>query len=156
MRKIVQFQLRYLGCESSNYLPTHQNWFVFLLIIVVTVSFSSFPPGEHVKLSGKKLRDLYVACPEKTVLVTCFGSTQLLGHAFATVWEFDGGTLTIYLYKLRTLISNRHYWLDHSTCCRQGHAPALCCNPSFADSQNSSSVQRCDSSWACFFSSCCM
>ena len=49
-------------------------------------------------MSGKKLRDQCVTCPEKTVLVTCFGRTQLLCHAFATVWEFDGGMSTIYLY----------------------------------------------------------
>ncbi|KAF8496764.1 hypothetical protein F5888DRAFT_1614366, partial [Russula emetica] len=34
-----------------------------------------------------------LSVPEKTVLVTCFMHTQLVGHAFATVWSFNSGVV---------------------------------------------------------------
>ena len=50
-------------------------------------------------MSSKKLLDQYVTHPDKTVLVTCFGDTQLLGHAFASIWEVDGSTCqNIFIY----------------------------------------------------------
>lgn len=45
-------------------------------------------------MTSKRLRNQCVSVPDKTVLVTCFNSaTDLIGHAFATVWEFNGGVV---------------------------------------------------------------
>jgi len=49
--------------------------------------------GQPVKMTSSKLRSQCVSCPEKTVLVTCFQHEQLVGHAFASVWDFDGGVV---------------------------------------------------------------
>lgn len=46
-------------------------------------------------MTDRKLKSLLLSVPEKTVLVTCFKHTQLVGHAFATVWRFNGGLLLI-------------------------------------------------------------
>ncbi|KAN0111754.1 hypothetical protein V8E52_008134 [Russula decolorans] len=50
-------------------------------------------PGQRVKMTGKKLKSQCLSVPEKTVLVTCFKHTQLVGHAFTTVWRFNGGVV---------------------------------------------------------------
>ena len=56
--------------------------------------------GSWVKMSGAKLRKQCVAVPDSTVLVVCYQPTQghhesggleLVGHAFATVWDYDKG-----------------------------------------------------------------
>ena len=56
--------------------------------------------GSWVKMSGAKLRKQCVAVPNSTVLVVCYQPTQghhesggleLVGHAFATVWDYDNG-----------------------------------------------------------------
>lgn len=51
-----------------------------------------FFSGQQVKMAGSKLRTQCVSIPDQTVLVTCFHHQQLVGHAFASVWSFDGGT----------------------------------------------------------------
>jgi hypothetical protein len=55
----------------------------------------SFAPilllGKRVKMSDSWLRKECLSAPESTVLVTCFKRDVLVGHAFATVWNFDGG-----------------------------------------------------------------
>ncbi|KAF8161879.1 hypothetical protein BJ912DRAFT_1007016 [Pholiota molesta] len=59
--------------------------------------------GSRVKMSGKRLRQQCVASPRNTVLATCFRHSadmyhggdwtkmELVGHAFATVWDYDNG-----------------------------------------------------------------
>ena len=47
--------------------------------------------GKRVKMSGVRLRAQCVSNPMKTVLVTCFKQNQLVGHAFATVWNTSIG-----------------------------------------------------------------
>jgi hypothetical protein len=51
-------------------------------------------------MSGPKLRKQCVVTPKRTVLVTCYQvpnaahqchRAKLVGHAFATVWDYDGG-----------------------------------------------------------------
>ena len=51
-------------------------------------------------MNAKKLRSQCIANPEKSVLVTCFNGEQLVGHAFATVWDFEGGLYitTLFFY----------------------------------------------------------
>jgi len=44
-------------------------------------------------MSGNKLQTQCVSVPLKTVLVTCFNHEQLVGHAFASIWDFDGGVV---------------------------------------------------------------
>ncbi|OAX31111.1 hypothetical protein K503DRAFT_750862 [Rhizopogon vinicolor AM-OR11-026] len=49
---------------------------------------------EQVKMSDSRLRPQCLSLPEKTVLVTCSWTdgtmgTQLIGHAFATVWDYS-------------------------------------------------------------------
>ncbi|KAG1775130.1 hypothetical protein EV702DRAFT_1120677 [Suillus placidus] len=48
-------------------------------------------PGQPVKMTGSKLRSQSVSVPDHTVLVTCFQHDKLVGHAFASVWSFEGG-----------------------------------------------------------------
>lgn len=52
-----------------------------------------FFPGQPVKMSGRRLKSQCLSIPESTVLVTCFKDEDLVGHAFATVWNFEGGLL---------------------------------------------------------------
>ena len=56
--------------------------------------------GSWVKMSGAKLCKQCVAVPDSTVLVVCYQPTQghhesggleLVGQAFATVWDYDNG-----------------------------------------------------------------
>jgi len=58
--------------------------FFFLFLFIV---------GQHVKLNSKKLRAQSLEPPTSSVLVTCIkpDSDELIGHAFATVWNYDGG-----------------------------------------------------------------
>jgi hypothetical protein len=52
-------------------------------------------------MSVARLQKQCVAVPGKTVLITCYqqpnlslhnaGNAKLVGHAFATVWKYDGG-----------------------------------------------------------------
>jgi len=48
-------------------------------------------------MSGPRLKKQCLSNPEKTVLVTCFNDEVLLGHAFATVWNCDGGIVVFWL-----------------------------------------------------------
>jgi len=49
--------------------------------------------GKRVKMSGSHLRAQCVSSPSQTVLVTCFKQNQLVGHAFASVWNTSIGTV---------------------------------------------------------------
>ncbi|KAF8902259.1 hypothetical protein CPB84DRAFT_1814979 [Gymnopilus junonius] len=49
--------------------------------------------GQHVKLSTTKLRAECLEPPARSVLATCFTSDELVGHAFATTWDYEGGTV---------------------------------------------------------------
>jgi len=55
-------------------------------------------------MSGSRLHKQCVATPDKTVLVTCYqqsnpaygaGDIKLVGHVFATVWDYDGGNYSL-------------------------------------------------------------
>ena len=52
-------------------------------------------------MAGSKLRTQCVSIPDKTVLVTCFRNEQLIGHAFASVWDFEHGKSTSTLARYR-------------------------------------------------------
>ncbi|KAG2135116.1 hypothetical protein DEU56DRAFT_981205 [Suillus clintonianus] len=49
--------------------------------------------SQPVKMTASKLRSQSVSIPECTVLVTCFQHEKLVGHAFASVWSFEGGVV---------------------------------------------------------------
>lgn len=65
--------------------------------------WGSMPPGmkgpkprARVKFSPARLRQQLLSSPENTVLVVCYqlesgGGLALVGHAFATSWDYDGG-----------------------------------------------------------------
>ncbi|KAG1731980.1 uncharacterized protein EDB91DRAFT_1152670 [Suillus paluster] len=58
------------------------------------ISISKYTkPGQSVKMTGSKLRSQCVSIPDHTVLVTCFQHEKLVGHAFASVWSFEGGVV---------------------------------------------------------------
>ena len=42
-------------------------------------------------MSGARLKKQCLSTPDATVLVTCFKDGDLLGHAFTTVWDYNGG-----------------------------------------------------------------
>lgn len=50
-------------------------------------------PGQPFKMTGSKLRSQSASIPDHTVLVTCFQNEKLVGHAFASVWSFEGGVV---------------------------------------------------------------
>ena len=56
--------------------------------------------GSRVKMSGARLWKQCVAVPERTVLTICYqqpnlGNDKLVGHAFTTIWEYDGGNFSL-------------------------------------------------------------
>jgi hypothetical protein len=68
--------------------------------------------GSRVKMSGARLRKQCVAAPGRTVLTTCYqqpnlGNAKLVGHAFATVWEYDGGS---------SFLNHLNSCRSHTTC----------------------------------------
>ena len=80
--------------------------------------------GNRVKLSTSKLRKQLLSVPQNTVLVVCYqpeegGWLELVGHAFATAWDYDGGKPIL---KINCYCSNpfvvRPCRLGH-TACRQ-------------------------------------
>ncbi|KAG5633869.1 hypothetical protein H0H81_004661 [Sphagnurus paluster] len=48
---------------------------------------------QRVKMTRERLREQCVCVPEKTVLIICYTDTQIVGHAFASVWELQGGVV---------------------------------------------------------------
>ena len=43
-------------------------------------------------MSAARLKEQCLSTPDRTVLVTCFkDGDDLLGHAFASVWDYNGG-----------------------------------------------------------------
>jgi N-acetylglutamate synthase-like GNAT family acetyltransferase len=55
-------------------------------------------------MSAALLKKQYLSTPDKTVLVACFEDGDLLGHAFATVWDYDGGMVFFLAYNFAMLI----------------------------------------------------
>ncbi|KAJ7252130.1 hypothetical protein B0H12DRAFT_1234007 [Mycena haematopus] len=55
-------------------------------------SFVSPPlkPRAHVKMSAAKLRDQCFSDPEHSMLALCTADNAIVGHAFATVWQYNG------------------------------------------------------------------
>lgn len=76
--------------------------------------------GKRVKMNAARLRSQCLSVPQNTVLVTCFKDSTLLGHAFATVWKYDGGSLISDHHHHnnadRSVI--RYHWLGHPACGR--------------------------------------
>ena len=64
-------------------------------------------------MTGRKLKSQCLSVPEKTVLVTCFKHTQLVGHAFATVWSYDGGLLSDVRIRNVTDYISRCCWVGY-------------------------------------------
>jgi Acetyltransferase (GNAT) family len=54
-------------------------------------------------MSGARLRKQCLSTPDGTILVTCFKDDDLLGHAFATVWDYNGG-MVFFSYSSAMLI----------------------------------------------------
>ena len=73
--------------------------------------------GNCVKLSTSKLRKQLLSVPQNTVLVVCYqgGRLELVGHAFVTAWDYDGGKPIL---KINCYCSNpfvvRPCWLGHT------------------------------------------
>ena len=55
---------------------------------------STFHIGHRVRMTPAKLRGQCIGIPEKTVLSICMKDGVVVGHAFATVWQYEGGQLT--------------------------------------------------------------
>ena len=49
------------------------------------------PVGQRIKMTPARLRAQYIGVPDRTVLSICMKDEQIVGHAFATVWEYEGG-----------------------------------------------------------------
>ena len=68
-------------------------------------------------MSGPRLRKQCVAVPDSTVLVTCYQQVkdtdelELVGHAFATAWDYDGGNIFPFIVIIITHIPVRKSWL---------------------------------------------
>lgn len=82
-----------MGRKGDHHLEVHETWSV--VIHPQSFAITEFIlSGNPVKMAGSKLRTQCVSVPEKTVLVTCFQHEQLVGHAFASVWDFEDGKPT--------------------------------------------------------------
>jgi hypothetical protein len=79
-------------------------------------------------MSGSKLRKQCVAVPNSTVLVTCYhqpnmalhpdtGERKLVGHVFATVWDYDGGNFFPFIIIIITHIPVRKSRLGDPVSC---------------------------------------
>lgn len=77
-------------------------------------------------MSGLRLRKQCVSIPEKTVLVACYQTPivanqqhrrKLVGHAFATVWDYNGGNFFFLIDHRLPLLTHhilvRNSWLGH-------------------------------------------
>ena len=50
-------------------------------------------------MSWTRIRDQFIPVPDRSVLVTCYRQdSELVGHAFATVWDYENGTEYIMLF----------------------------------------------------------
>lgn len=66
-------------------------------------------------MAVSKLTTQCISVPDKIILVMCFRHEQLVGHAFASVWDFELGEPTCYL---------THLFIEHLyflRCCRMDH-----------------------------------
>jgi len=79
-------------------------------------------------MSGARLRKQCVAVPGSTVLITCYqqpnlalhdaGNAKLVGHVFATVWEYDGGNFCFSFVSIPVAhVHVRKSWLGHPAGC---------------------------------------
>jgi hypothetical protein len=89
--------------------------------------------GNRVKLSASQLRKQFILAPENTVLVVCYeskedGLLELVGHAFATVWDYEGGMPTFEDEILLLIPVIRPHWLGHTACCQSPHSKKIHCN----------------------------
>ncbi|KAI0782194.1 hypothetical protein C8Q75DRAFT_795891 [Abortiporus biennis] len=50
-------------------------------------------PKEHIKMSPAKLRSEDLSNPERSALVTCSTDGKLVGHAFASTWEYGSDVI---------------------------------------------------------------
>lgn len=55
--------------------------------------FKFLSPGSRIKMSTVKLQSECLPSRENTILVTCITSGTLVGHAFATTWDYGEGTV---------------------------------------------------------------
>jgi hypothetical protein len=79
--------------------------------------------GSRVKMTPEKLRAECLSSPDKTVLSLCRaleenGSSRLLGHAFANVWEYE---------KPDGYRSKSYCWLGNSARSREAIPTRLRC-----------------------------
>ena len=79
--------------STLSLVSSHLHW-IFLYYL------NSFFSGQQVKMASSKLWTQCVFVSDQTVLVTCFHHQQLVGHAFASVWSFNGGTSKHILWSL--------------------------------------------------------
>ena len=76
-------------------------------------------------MNAQKLKAQCFGAPEQTVLVTCHLNDTLIGHAFATTWDFEGGAHCLALCREESITmvcmfsgSIRRHWMDHAACRR--------------------------------------
>jgi hypothetical protein len=98
-------------------------------------------------MSGKRLRQQCVASPGNTVLATCFRHSadmyhggdwtkmELVGHAFATVWDYDNGEglFLIFLYLIADIYgkgvsvgSHSWWWISRNAKNTSRHSFCRC------------------------------
>jgi hypothetical protein len=82
-----------MGQKGDHNLAVHQTWSVVIQLELFAIG-EFILSGNLVKMAGSKLQTRCVSVPDKTVLVTCFQHEQLVGHAFASVWEYEFGKPT--------------------------------------------------------------
>ncbi|KAK7690439.1 hypothetical protein QCA50_005537 [Cerrena zonata] len=64
-------------------------------------------PGKRVMMNAGKLRQQCISDAEHTVLAVCTLDGVLIGHAFAVVWQTDGGSLICWVTQLVVEQSHR-------------------------------------------------
>lgn len=91
----LQQKLWCLGVEPYDR-ESPKSWCVASLLYML-LSRTEDHSGSRVKMSGHRLHEQSVSVPESTVLAACYWKNQdsddleLVGHAFATVWDYNGG-----------------------------------------------------------------
>lgn len=58
-------------------------------------------------MSNRKLREQCLPIPQSSALAVCFDYDKLVGHAFGTIWRYDGGVLI----DLSILFMIHHDWI---------------------------------------------
>ena len=105
-------------------------------------------------MSGPRLRKQCVAIPDNTVLVTCYlqpNASQghqdlglrLVGHAFATAWDFDGGKFFLDCqWAPIAHIPIRESRLDHPACRLHQPVSTLHCDLSSPNAEKFPTLRR--------------